>query len=99
MGLLGSELVFMGGDHLGRENSQVRLFHYWNHPLSFSLSLPQWSEKKSISLVSFNLGELLQYLQSLVRCPLTSFLAFVYFLLKNHYPPKKRRHEASSVGH
>ena len=30
MGLLGSELVFMGGDHLGRENSQVRLSHYWS---------------------------------------------------------------------
>lgn len=53
MGLLGSELVFMGGDHLGRENSQVRLFHYWNHPLSFSLSLPQWSEKKKHFLGQF----------------------------------------------
>lgn len=39
MGLLGSELVFMGGDPLRRENSQVRLFH-WNHPVLLSIPTP-----------------------------------------------------------
>lgn len=98
MGLLGSELVFRGGDHLGRENSRLGWSITGIIPCPSLYPYPGGMEK-GISLVSFNLGELLQYLQSLGGRPLTSFSACVYFLLKNHYPTKKQRHEASSVGH
>lgn len=60
-------------------------------------SLPYWSEE-SIRLVVFNLGELLQYLMSLMGCPLITFSAFVYFLLKNHSLPERWWHDANFIG-
>lgn len=94
-GATGSELIFRGRDHVGRETSKVGSSTAIIIPAllaSFpssqaSPSLPQWSEA-SIHLGFVNLGQLLQYLMSLVGCPLTSFSTFVYFLLKNHYLPE-----------